>query len=779
VNIDPVSLTRSLNDPQREAVLHEGGPLVVFAGAGSGKTRVITHRVAHLVAARGVAPWNILAVTFTNKAAAEMRARLSSLLRGVSVSDLWVGTFHATCAKLLRRYADEVGVSRSFTIYDESDQRAMIKRVLSDLSLDEQRFAPKQIAAKIEAAKQELLGPDEVPLDDFWAERFVSIYRAYEARMSAANALDFGDLLYRLVRALERDERLRLELAHRFRHLLIDEFQDTNQVQYRLVRAIGAQHRQITVVGDDDQSIYRWRGADRRNILGFKREFPDAHIVKLEQNYRSTQRIVRAAHAIIRRNVDREPKQLWTDNEEGSKVTVVRCLDEREEAAVIADAVRELRASGRPLSEIALFYRIHAQSRVLEEALRARNVGYRVVGGVRFYDRAEVKDLLAYLRLLANPEDDVSLLRILNVPARGIGKKSVEQLLEQAARSGRGLWHTLEEEARGKGASARRFAAFLDVMRSLKSKRDAGLSLAALGHAAYVDTGYEASLSEQDTAEADARRENVQELIGSMQELVDHQPELELDGFLELVTLQTSADAADDDGDRLTLMTVHAAKGLEFPVVIVSGLEEQTFPYVRQAEAYAEPDAEHLEEERRLAYVAFTRAREQLFLTHADERRIFQDRRPCRPSRFLQELPPDDVRRIRDPEGPSARHAASTSPYGGARSSHGGAGTSHGGAGSSYGGAGPSHAPYGPRAPSSGAYGVGSSASAEVASGSYVDRSEGNDLDGPRVGMPVRHAVFGRGRVVRVKPGEPPRVDVAFDGHAGVKTIQLSYLAPA
>ncbi len=449
--IDPAALTGLLNAPQREAVLHEGGPLVVFAGAGSGKTRVITHRVAHLVCARGVAPWNILAVTFTNKAAAEMRERLTHLLGGAAARDLWVGTFHATCARLLRRYATEIGVKSTFTIYDEADQRAMIKRVLRDLALDEKRVTPKQVAAFIERCKQEVVGPDEVPVGDFQTEHLVTVYRAYEERMKAANALDFGDLLYRLVVAVEADEALRLELGRRFRHLLVDEFQDTNHVQYRLVRAIGAQHRQVTVVGDDDQSIYRWRGADRRNILGFKREFPDAHVVKLEQNYRSTQRIVRAAHAIIRQNVDREPKRLWTDNDEGAKIAIIRCRDERDEAALIAGAVGDLRAAGRSLSDIALFYRIHAQSRVIEEALRARNVPYKIVGGVRFYDRAEVKDLLAYLRLLANPDDDVSLLRIINVPARGIGKKSVELLLDEAARSGRGVWHALSRAAEREG----------------------------------------------------------------------------------------------------------------------------------------------------------------------------------------------------------------------------------------------------------------------------------------------------------------------------------------
>ncbi len=743
VNIDPVILTGSLNPPQREAVLHEGGPLVVFAGAGSGKTRVITHRVAHLVAERGVAPWNILAVTFTNKAAGEMRGRLERMLGGAVARDLWVGTFHATCARLLRRYAKEIGVRRDFTIYDDADQRAMLKRVLRDLSIDEKRFPPKVVQGVINRAKQEVLGPDAMVVGDHWDERVQAVYRTYEERMRAAGALDFADLLYRIVVAVEADAQLRGELARRFRHLLVDEFQDTNQVQYRLVRAIAAEHRQVTVVGDDDQSIYRWRGADRRNILGFKGEFPDARVVKLEQNYRSTQRILRAANAVIAHNLEREPKALWTDNEEGPKIRVLGCYDEREEAELVVTAVRELSASGRSLSEIVVFYRIHAQSRVFEEALRAANVPYRVVGGVRFYDRAEIKDMLAYLRLVSNRDDDVSLLRVINTPARGIGKKSVEGLLDRAAQLGKGVWSALEEAAAGKGGPARRYREFMDVIEGLRARKESGEKLAAIGYAAFVDTGYEASLSEEDTAEADARRQNVMSFLGSMQELSEQDPELDLDGFLELVTLQTD-ETEERAEDRLTLMTVHAAKGLEFPIVFVAGLEEKTFPFEREDE---EDRLEQLEEERRLAYVAFTRAEENLYLTHVASRRLFRDRRTCTPSRFLAELPREDV----DHLGARPRHAPAV-------------GRGYGGYGSR-----PPPTRYAPPRP------------APVPSTeSYVDRSEAaDDLAGVQVGMRVRHSKFGRGRIVRIKPSVPPRVDVAFDDEPGVKTIQLSYLSPA
>ncbi len=739
VNIDPVVLTGSLNPPQREAVLHEGGPLVVFAGAGSGKTRVITHRVACLVAERGVAPWNVLAVTFTNKAAGEMRERLERMVGGAVARDLWVGTFHATCARLLRRYANEVGVRRDFTSYDDADQRAMIKRVLRDLSLDEKRYTPKVVAGRINRAKQEVVGPDAMIVGDAWDEQVQLVYRTYEERMRAAGALDFGDLLYRLVVAIESDEALRAELARRFRHLLVDEFQDTNQVQYRLVRAIAAQHRQVTVVGDDDQSIYRWRGADRRNILGFKDEFPDAHVVKLEQNYRSTGRILRAANAVIAHNLEREPKALWTENEDGPKIRVLSCYDEREEAEIVVQAVKQLQAAGRSLSEMVVFYRIHAQSRVFEEALRAANVPYRVIGGVRFYDRAEIKDMLAYLRLASNRDDDVSLLRVINTPARGIGKKSIEGLLDRAAQLGKGLWSALEEAAEQKTGPGKRFRAFLELIEGLRKRKEEGEPLAAIGYAAFVDTGYDASLSEQDTAEADARRQNVQNFLGSMQELSEQNPELDLDGFLELVTLQTD-ETEENAEDRLALMTVHAAKGLEFPIVFVAGLEERTFPFEREDE---EDRFAQLEEERRLAYVAFTRAEENLYLSHAASRRLFRDRRTCSPSRFLAELPREDVDHLR------SRPAA----YGG----------------------------YDPRTygrPSPTRYDSDRPAPAPRGRESYVDRSEGSDLDGVRIGMRVRHSKFGRGRIVRIKPTVPPRVDVAFDDQPGIKTIQLDYLQP-
>jgi DNA helicase-2/ATP-dependent DNA helicase PcrA len=738
-----------LNSPQREAVLHDGGPLVVFAGAGSGKTRVITHRVARLVGELDVRPWRILAVTFTNKAAGEMRERLGGLIGGRS-RELWMGTFHATCARLLRRYAEPIGISKDFVIYDDADQKAMVKRILRDKGLDEKRYGAKQVAGRINRAKQELLSPDEVEISDPYAEVVRDVYADYEARMRRCSALDFGDLIYRLVRALEEEEGLRDEIAGRFSHVLVDEFQDTNHAQYRLVRALSASHRNVCVVGDDDQSIYRWRGADRRNILDFKEDYPDATVIKLEQNYRSTQRILRIANAVIERNFDREPKRLWTENEEGPKAVVVRCEDERDEARMVMRAVRELIGEGRALSDVAVFYRTHAQSRVIEEQLRASNVAYRIVGGMRFYDRAEVKDLLAYLRVIANPDDDVSLLRIINTPSRGIGKTTTERLLDVALRRGSGVWgaleHVDEEDAFG-AAAKKKLGKFRVMIAELRRKVAEGLDVGSLAEAVIEETGYLEMLQGDDTPEADARMQNLAELVGSVNEYAQEAEDPSLSGFLELVTLQTSADES-KEGDRLTLMTVHAAKGLEFPVVLVTGLEEQMFP-MRGTEAFEDP--EELEEERRLAYVAFTRAEERLILSYASVRRIYGQMKVGQPSRFILELPPDDVSAVGMGRSPQEMM-------------RGRVGARTWGNGPGYRRSAPIPKPDKPLRPS------GDEA--------YVDRSEGSDFEELYIGMAVRHAKFGVGNVTGVTDGVPPRVRVAFPSW-GEKTLVASYLEPA
>ena len=727
--VQPVLDLGALNSRQREAVVHEGGPLVVFAGAGSGKTRVITYRVAHLISEHGAAPWRILAVTFTNKAAGEMKERLLRLL-GEDGAAVRVGTFHATCARLLRRHGECVGLSKSFTIYDDQDQQALVKRVLRDLGLDAKRYQPKAMAGRINRAKQEVQGPAEIDTPDAWSEVVRRVYSTYEERLQQANALDFGDLIYRTVRALESNEQFRAEVVGRFSHVLVDEFQDTNHAQFRLVRLLAEGHQNLCVVGDDDQSIYRWRGADRRNILDFRASFPGATLVKLEQNYRSTKRILRAANAVITRNTEREPKELWTDNAEGDSVLVVRTMDERDEARLVVRGLRELLSQDRSLSDVAVFYRTHAQSRVIEEALRGANLGYRIVGGMRFYDRAEVKDLLAYLRVMTNPADDMSLLRIINTPARGIGKTTITRLLDQASEQGTGLFDLLDQGAFSQigNAARKRLAGFHGLMMALCDVAGSGAPLGEIGAEVVNHSGYAEMLRHDDSPESDARFQNVQELVASMDEYQREHPEASLAEFLENVTLQTSADE-DVGGDRVTLMTVHAAKGLEFPIVMVTGLEEQVFPF-KGIDPWEDP--EELEEERRLAYVAFTRAEERLILSFAAVRRIFGQQRVGIPSRFLTELPSEDIEwiggRTSSPSRPAPREERHYEP-----------------------------------------------------DQSYVDYSEGSDLselEGLRRGMQVRHPKFGVGEVKEVTPGSPPRVSVRFPGW-GTRKIIASYLEPA
>jgi DNA helicase-2/ATP-dependent DNA helicase PcrA len=737
--LQPVLDLGSLNSRQRAAVVHEGGPLVVFAGAGSGKTRVITFRIAHLIASHDVAPWRILAVTFTNKAAGEMRERLLGLL-GEQGAAVQVGTFHATCARLLRRHGESVGLTKDFTIYDDQDQLALVKRVLRDLGLDDKRYQPKAMAARINRAKQEVQGPADIETPDPWSEVVRRVYTTYEERIQQANALDFGDLIYRTVRALESDEGFREAVIGRFTHVLVDEFQDTNHAQFRLVELLSEGHRNLCVVGDDDQSIYRWRGADRRNILDFRTFFPDATLVKLEQNYRSTKRILHAANAVVARNTDREPKELWTDNEEGEAILVVRTMDERDEARLVLRGVRELLSQGQSLSDVAVFYRTHAQSRVIEESLRSANIAYRIVGGMRFYDRAEVKDLLAYLRVMINPADDMSLLRIINTPARGIGKTTITRLLDFTAEQARTLSELLDDElalAQFGNAARKRLGAFAGLMSGLRDVAASGAPLGEVGAELVNQSGYAEMLKHDDTPEADARFQNIQELVASMDEFEREHSEATLADFLENVTLHTSADeeaggalaGERSTADRVTLMTVHAAKGLEFPVVMVTGLEEQVFPF-RGIDPWEDPD--ELEEERRLAYVAFTRAKKRLVLSFAAIRRIFGQQRVGIPSRFLTELPGEDVEwigaRSSSPSRPSAQETPRRDP-----------------------------------------------------TDSYIDYNEGSDLsdvEGLRRGVQVRHPKFGVGEVTEVMQGSPPRVSVHFPGW-GTRKIIASYLEPA
>jgi DNA helicase-2/ATP-dependent DNA helicase PcrA len=766
----------SLNPPQREAVLHGDGPLVVFAGAGSGKTRVITYRIVHLVSERNVRADRILAVTFTNKAAAEMRSRIVSLLPGASSP--WIGTFHSICARILRRHAEPLGLSPSFVIYDDTDQKAMLTRILRDLDIDERRHGPRDMARFIEQQKQKLKRPHEVqvrnPNDDVGQR----VYEAYEQRMQQCGALDFNDLLLRVVYALQEIEPFRDMLSRMWQYLLVDEFQDTNLVQLELVRILAEKHKNLCVVGDDDQSIYKWRGAERRNILDFRQSFAGAKVVKLEQNYRSSRHILSAAMAVIARNNDREPKELWTDNPPGEKVRVITCSDERDEARALREGVRSLREHGYGLAQMAVFYRTHAQSRVLEEEMRAANIQYRVVGGQRFYERAEVKDILAYLRILVNPQDDVSLLRVINTPTRGIGKTTIDRVLDLAAQSGKSVWDTLQSDALagavGKAASLK-ILGFVELVREAAREVQAGTGPATIADTIIDKTGYLALLRAEDTPEADGRIENVQELVASLREFENEAETPTLSQYLELVTLQTNADDI-DSSEKLTLMTVHAAKGLEFPVVWVSGLEERVFPMMRE-QVLRDDD---LEEERRLAYVAFTRAEQRLFLSYACSRRLHGDAMLGIPSRFLDEIPKEHVVPVSRVSGPGYQgsYGRTPSPSYASRAPA------------------PSYAPNESRyeydAPSSARAPQARVGQAQAAwsrssrpqqpsapprprGESYVDRSDGDGMDGLGTGSSVRHAKFGEGKVVSVEPGRPPRVTVSFPGW-GVKQVLASYL---
>jgi DNA helicase-2/ATP-dependent DNA helicase PcrA len=642
-----MDLLGNLNPPQREAVLHGEGPLLVFAGAGSGKTRVITHRLAHLVRERDVRPWQVLAVTFTNKAAGEMRGRVGQLL-GEGIRDTWIGTFHATCARLLRQFADQAGLKRDFVIYDDDDQKSVVTRCLRELNIDERRIAPRAVQSRIQQAKQECVSAGEYQPGNYFEDQVAKVYRRYEEYMLAAGALDFGDLLFLMVRLVEHDASVMKALQARFRHVLVDEFQDTNYVQYRLLRHLAGEGHNLCVVGDDDQSIYRWRGADVRNILHFQQDFPDTRVVLLEQNYRSSANILAGAMAVIKKNRTRAPKTLWTENPSGDLIQMATLEDERAEAAWVVRNVTERLAGGGSPGDIAVFYRINAQARVIEEALRASNLPYRVFGGVKFYERAEVKDLVGYLRVVHNPDDDVDLVRIINRPARKIGKATVDRLLEIAGAERIGLGEALRRSLSGETFSAatrKRLQAFHELLAGLRDLASttgpADLAVAVLERTGYLD-----DLKAQDTPEADTRIENLAELVGSFQDFEREAEEPTLAALLETISLQQDTDAMDEKPKTVTLMTVHSAKGLEFPLVLLTGMEEGMFPYRRaNEEVDLNEERERLEEERRLCYVAMTRARDRLALTNVARRRLFGTERYNPPSRFLEDIPDEIVAR--------------------------------------------------------------------------------------------------------------------------------------
>jgi DNA helicase-2/ATP-dependent DNA helicase PcrA len=644
-------LLAGLNPAQREAVEAPDGPLLIFAGAGSGKTRVLTHRIAHVIRARGVRPHEILAVTFTNKAAREMRARVEALLGG-AVGGMWLGTFHAVGARILRRDGDAIAIPSSFTIYDEADRQSAMRRALQAAGLDDKRFAPARVVHAISAAKSELLDAAayERQAEGHWEREVARAYRAYEAELARAAALDFDDLLMRTVQLLSDVPPVLDHYQQRWRHIFVDEYQDTNRSQYMMVSLLAATHRNLTVVGDDDQSIYRFRGADIRNILEFERDFPDARVVTLEQNYRSSQPILDTAHAVIRHNEQRAAKRLWTERGGGEPVRLIPVYDEQEEALTVTGEIERLiGGEGFSLSDFAVLYRTNAQSRAFEEAFIRRGIAYRLVGGLRFYERKEVKDVLAYLRLVVNPRDPVAFARVANVPRRRIGDRSVAQLERIARRRGISPFEAMGhlDEADQLGAAAiqalEAFAALLSRLGGLSTE----LPLPLLLERIVEETGYRAMLQDR-TPEGEERWANVTELIGYSEEYADVPPPDGVHQFLENVALVSDVDSLDDRSSGVTLITLHQVKGLEFPVVFMAGLEEGLLPHLRAIE---EGD-EGIEEERRLTYVGVTRAQHRLYLLHAFRRHLYGTAQLAQASRFLAEIPANMLEVARRPGGP-------------------------------------------------------------------------------------------------------------------------------
>ncbi|MDQ3890511.1 MAG: UvrD-helicase domain-containing protein, partial [Actinomycetota bacterium] len=632
-----------LNPAQRDCVVATEGPLLVVAGAGSGKTRVLTHRVAHLVRAVGAKPQEILAITFTNKAAGEMKRRLEALVGDVART-MWIMTFHAACGRILRREAPRLGYRSNFTIYDQADQVRVVKGCLDELERDPKRFAPRGIHAQISAAKNQLIGPDEYRrrVSSFYDQTVADVYDLYQRRLFASNALDFDDLLMLAVDVLERFPEARERWQKAFRYVLVDEYQDTNHAQYALLQLLAAGHRNVFAVGDPDQSIYAFRGADIRNILEFERDFGGARVIALEQNYRSTNRILRAANAVISHNRERKPKNLWSDRGEGEPVRVLEVEDERAEARFVASEIAGLLEEGYAGFEVAVFYRTNAQSRVLEETLGNARVPFQVIGGPRFYERAEIKDAVAYLQLLDNASDAVSLLRIANRPRRGIGDASLARLATFADTHGISLWEALARaDEAGVGAAplraVRQFHGLLESLRAAVSDH----SVPDLVERVLERSGYLDSLAAERTVEAQGRIENLQELVGVAREYQEAAAEPTLSEFLQQISLFSDQDELVEGESRVTLMTLHNAKGLEFRAVFLVGMEEGVFPHSRSLEEQA------LEEERRLCYVGLTRAQERLVLTHAAARSLWGSRGYNLPSRFLDELPQDEIERAR------------------------------------------------------------------------------------------------------------------------------------
>lgn len=719
---------KHLNEMQREAVLKTEGPLLILAGAGSGKTRVLTHRIAYLIEELDVYPGNILAITFTNKAAKEMKERVDALLR--FPTDIWVSTFHSACVRILRRDIEKIGYTRDFVIYDGTDQQNVLKDCYKELNVNTDLFPLAMVQGKMGSAKDRMLTPSQFMKEaagDFQLEKVGQIYGLYQKKLKKNNALDFDDLLFKTVELFQNEPKVLSYYQHKFQYIMVDEYQDTNQIQYMLVHMLAQAHKNLCVVGDDDQSIYSWRGADIRNILNFEDDFSDTTVIKLEQNYRSTQTILDAANSVIQNNRGRKSKALWTSNRSGDRLRYYKAMNEHEEAQYIVRQIQEMgETEGRNYGEFAILYRTNAQSRVLEDMLMRAAMPYRIYGGLKFYARKEIKDIIAYLRLIQNSLDDLSVKRVLNVPKRGIGDKTIEKLEQHGAKTGESLFSAmLEAEALG-GFSRRVISGINEfaslIMKYSELKDEMGVS--EIIRKVLEESGYIEELQKENSVEANSRIENLQEFISVAMEFENTAEENTLEEFLATISLVTDMDQMEEQENAVVLMTLHSAKGLEFPVVFLAGMEEGIFPSSRAA--YSDQD---VEEERRLCYVGITRAKEVLFLTHAMVRTLYGKTNYNGMSRFIDEIAEEYIDRDREEEVAKQKRTLSPEP------------------------------------------GIYRGLSLDTRP-KPIENTGSKDL---KPGAKVRHEKFGIGTIISIKgSGEKAEVTIAFD-NAGIKKLVLGF----
>jgi len=774
----------TLNPKQLEAVFHTEGPLLVLAGAGSGKTRVLTHRIAYLIEEKGVNPWNIMAITFTNKAAGEMRERVDNLV-SFGAESIWVSTFHSSCVKILRRFIDRLGYSTNFTIYDSDDQKTLMKQILKKMDLDAKQFRDRAMLTAVSNAKNELISPEEFRLNamgDWRMQKIAEIYQSYQDALKNNNALDFDDLIFKTVDLLRTDKDVLEYYQERFQYIMVDEYQDTNTAQFQLISLLAGRYKNLCVVGDDDQSIYKFRGANISNILDFEQAFPGAKVVKLEQNYRSTSHILDAANAVIRNNRGRKDKTLWTANGEGVPVTFRQYDQAYEEAQGI---VRDILADGRDYQDYAVLYRTNAQSRLVEEQCIANNIPYRLVGGVNFYQRKEIKDILSYLKTIANGQDDLAVQRIINVPRRGIGATSVGKITAWASSEGMSFYDACARAAAvpGLGKAVGKISVFVGQIASFRSRlEDEEYSLRELIEDILDETGYREELEAEGEVESQTRMENIEELINKAVDYSEEHEHPDLNEFLEEVALVADVDRMDDSENRVTLMTLHSAKGLEFPVVYLSGLEDGLFP---SSMSIMSDDKTEIEEERRLCYVGITRAKERLVITSARMRMVNGETRYSKVSRFVDEIPEElmETHKLEPRLGRNSgrdeyddvdlpwnqnQKKLGVSKFGMKSSAYAAPGSSFG-TGSSSGNFGTGSGIF--DKPRSGAAGVMGS---KPAFGKAFTVSKPASLD-YQEGDRVRHIKFGEGTVHKIQDGAKDfEVTVEFD-RAGVKKMFASF----